>query len=176
MEEMVWFCTGPAVGQHFSNSFLKSTNEKKHSGRTRFWKKEKKKHKKGMIQFDSSWWWWWCDEAGSREGCVWKGCVCVWVGVLPFWRLQGGWPVWWPEDWWHRVCRSFYPDTWPLLTLTVQTVHQKNNKIKKSFVTQLKDQFFSSEKWAGFLTKTFVLFFLLFFFKGLSLRLSSTGR
>lgn len=167
MEEMVWFCTGPAVGQHFSNSFLKSTNEKKHSGRTRFWKKEKKNTKKKWFSLTVH------DDDDVMKQEVGRGvCVCV----LPFWRLQGGWPVWWPEDWWHRVCRSFYPDTWPLLTPTVQTVNQKNNKIKKSFVTQLKDQLFSSEKWAGFLTKTFVLFFLLFFFKGLSLRLSSTGR
>lgn len=37
MEESVSFCTAPALGQHLWNSFLTSTNEKKHSGRTRFW-------------------------------------------------------------------------------------------------------------------------------------------
>lgn len=32
------FWAGPALEQHLWNSFFRSTNEKKHSGRTRFWK------------------------------------------------------------------------------------------------------------------------------------------
>lgn len=36
MEAISSLFAGPVLGQHFSNSFLKSTNEKKHSGRTRF--------------------------------------------------------------------------------------------------------------------------------------------
>lgn len=36
MEASVSFSRGPALGQHLWNSFFTSTNEKKHSGRTRF--------------------------------------------------------------------------------------------------------------------------------------------